>query len=149
MHAFLRAYYHHKSADWPGNQPVRLASPAATELARLPTYYIMDLHCDMPNTVAVEMPSRDDIAVCHWLPDRDLGVYSREYQRTGFQGGLQWYRCRTQDIGNPELQVFGGQTIDVPSMFVAGAQDWGSIKPPARSNACRPLPARECRVATW
>jgi hypothetical protein len=21
LHAFLRAYYHHKSADWPGNEP--------------------------------------------------------------------------------------------------------------------------------
>jgi pimeloyl-ACP methyl ester carboxylesterase len=130
MHAFLRAYYHHKSADWPGNQPVRLASPAATELARLPTYYIMDLHCDMPNTVAVEMPSPDAIAACRWLPDQELGVYSREYQRTGFQGGLQWYRCRTQGIGNSELQVFSGQTIDVPSMFVAGAQDWGIYQTP-------------------
>ena len=24
LHAFLRAYYHYKSADWPGNQPLRL-----------------------------------------------------------------------------------------------------------------------------
>jgi phytoene dehydrogenase-like protein len=23
LHAFLRAYYHHKSADWPGNEPHR------------------------------------------------------------------------------------------------------------------------------
>jgi pimeloyl-ACP methyl ester carboxylesterase len=125
MHAFLRAYYHHKSADWPGNQPFRLTGATAPELARMPTYYIMDLAGTMPETVAAEMPSPDAIAACRWLPDHELRVYSNEYERTGFQGGLQWYRCRTQGIGNSELQVFSGRTIDVPSMFIAGAQDWG------------------------
>ena len=128
MHAFLRAYYHHKSADWPDNQPFRLAGATAADLAGMPTYYIMDLDRDMPLTVAAAMPSPAAIAACHWLPDHELGVYSREYERTGFQGGLQWYRCRTQGIGNGELQVFSGRTIDVPSMFIAGAQDWGSYQ---------------------
>jgi pimeloyl-ACP methyl ester carboxylesterase len=125
MHAFLRAYYHHKSADWPGNQPFRLASATASELARMPTYYIMDLASGMPETVATEMPSPAAIGACRWLPDHELRVYSREYERTGFQGGLQWYRCRTQGVGNGDLQVFSGRTIDIPSMFIAGAHDWG------------------------
>ena len=125
LHAFLRAYYHYKSADWPGNQPFRLAGATASELARMPTYYIMDLDRDMPQTVAIEMPSAQSIAACRWLPDHELRVYSRAYEMTGFQGGLQWYRCRTQRIGNSELEVFSGRTIDVPSMFIAGAQDWG------------------------
>jgi pimeloyl-ACP methyl ester carboxylesterase len=125
MHAFLRAYYHYKSADWIGNNPFHLTGATASELARIPTYYIMDQALDMPQTVAVEMPSPDAIAACPWLPDRELRVYSNEYERTGFQGGLQWYRCRTEGIGNGELQVFSGRTIDVPSMFIAGAQDWG------------------------
>jgi pimeloyl-ACP methyl ester carboxylesterase len=125
MHDFLRAYYHHKSADWPGNQPFRLAGATASELARMPTYYIMDLARNMPETVSAEMPSRESIAGCRWLPEHELRVYSSEYERTGFQGGLQWYRCRTQGVGNRELEIFGGRTIDVPSMFIAGAQDWG------------------------
>jgi pimeloyl-ACP methyl ester carboxylesterase len=125
MHAFLRAYYHHKSADWIGNQPFRLADATASELARMPTYYIMDLDRDMPRTVAAEMPSPEAIAACRWLPDHELRVYSREYERTGFQGGLQWYRCRTQGIGNSALRDFSGRTIDVPAMFIAGAHDWG------------------------
>jgi pimeloyl-ACP methyl ester carboxylesterase len=37
VHAFLRAYYHHKSADWPGNTPFRLGGWIASELARMPT----------------------------------------------------------------------------------------------------------------
>lgn len=125
MHAFLRAYYHHKSADWAGNQPFRLAGATASELARMPTYYIMDLAADMPRTVAMEMPSPAAIATCQWLPDHELAVYSGEYERTGFQGGLQWYRCRTQGVGSGELQVFNGQTIGIPSMFISGSHDWG------------------------
>src|SRR5262249_55433786 len=52
-----------------------------------------------------------------------------EYQRNGFQGGLQWYRCRTQG-GNADLNVFAGRTIDVPAMFVAGKSDWGIYQAP-------------------
>jgi pimeloyl-ACP methyl ester carboxylesterase len=130
VHAFLRAYYHHKSADWPGNRPFRLSGWTAGELARMPTYYIMDLDEDMAQTVAREMPPAACIAACHWLPESELRVYSREYARTGFQGGLQWYRCRTQGIGNAELQVFSGRSIDVPTMFVAGANDWGIYQTP-------------------
>jgi pimeloyl-ACP methyl ester carboxylesterase len=57
-------------------------------------------------------------------------VYSTEYSRTGFQGGLQWYRCATGGIGNAELQVFSGRPIDVPSLFVAGKNDWGRYQRP-------------------
>ena len=49
---FLRAYYHHKSADWKENKPHRLAGWTAAELAKMPTYYIMDLADDMPAAVA-------------------------------------------------------------------------------------------------
>ena len=58
VHDFLRAYYHHKSADWKANAPYKLQSWSAGELAKLPTYYIMDLAEDMAATVAKEMPSR-------------------------------------------------------------------------------------------
>jgi pimeloyl-ACP methyl ester carboxylesterase len=126
MHAFLRAYFHMKSADWAGNRPFRLAGATAEELARMPTYYIMDLRQDMPSTVAVEMPSAP--SACRWLPDHELRVYSGEYERTGFQGGLQWYRCRTQGIGTDELRTFSGRTIDIPSLFIAGASDWGAYQ---------------------
>jgi pimeloyl-ACP methyl ester carboxylesterase len=141
LHAFLRAYYHHKSADWAGNQPFRLADATAAEMARMPTYYIMDLDRTMPETVAQEMPSPEAIAACRWLPDSELRVYAEDYGRTGFQGGLQWYRCRTQGVLRAEQQVFSGRTIDVPSLFIAGAQDWGIYQAPGaietmQSTAC-------------
>ena len=130
VHDFLRAYSHHKSADWKENRPHRLASWSAAELAKMPTYYVMDLAEDMPATVAKEMPTASEIAACTWLPDEELAVYSAEYQRNGFQGGLNCYRTRTQGIIDNELALFTRRTIDVPSLFIAGKSDWGVYQQP-------------------
>ena len=130
VHAFLRGYFHYKSADWTDNKPFRLQSWTAGELAKMPTYYIMDLHKNMAETVAAEMPSPARIASCRWLPESELAVYASEYQRTGFQGGLQWYRRGTEGIDTAELQLFSGRTIDVPSIFIAGKSDWGTYQRP-------------------
>jgi pimeloyl-ACP methyl ester carboxylesterase len=130
VHDFLRAYYHHKSADWKDNKPYPLKSWTAGELAKLPTYYVMDLVKDMAETVAEEMPSADAIAANTWLPDRELSFYSAEYARTGFQGGLQWYRCGTSGAFTAELETFSGRSIDVPSCFISGRQDWGTYQRP-------------------
>jgi pimeloyl-ACP methyl ester carboxylesterase len=131
IHAFMRAYYHHKSADWAANKPHRLASWSAEELAKLPTYYVMDRDRGMAESVAPEMPSAAEIAACRWLTDDELRVYSTEFARTGFQGGLQWYRCRTVGRYNAELEIFSGRAIDVPSCFIAGASDWGVFQRPS------------------
>ena len=99
-------------------------------MAKLPAYYVMDLDKDMAQSVAPQMPSASEIAACRWLTENELRVYSAEYERTGFQGGLQWYRCRTGRGYNAELDVFHGRTIDVPSCFIAGASDWGPQQRP-------------------
>lgn len=141
VHDFLRAYFHHKSADWKANEPFPLKAWTAPELAQLPTYYVMDHDRTMAETVASEMPSPADVAACRWLTDKELSVYSGEYGRIGFQGGLQWYRCRTTGRFNGELELFAGRTIDVPSRFIAGASDWGIHQTPGaldkmRTQAC-------------
>jgi pimeloyl-ACP methyl ester carboxylesterase len=130
VHDFLRAYYHHKSADWLGNTPYPLQAWSASELAKLPVYYVMDLAKGMAETVAEEMPSPAQIAANSWLPDRELAFYSAEYARTGFQGGLQWYRCGTSGAFTAELETFSGRSIDVPSCFISGKQDWGTYQRP-------------------
>jgi pimeloyl-ACP methyl ester carboxylesterase len=140
VHDFLRAYYHHKSADWKDNRPYPLKSWSAHEIAKLPTYYVMDLAKDMAATVAEEMPSAAEIAANTWLPDSELAFYSAEYQRNGFRGGLQWYRCGTSGTFTPELQTWSGRTIDVRSAFISGKQDWGTYQRPgvyeAMQKAC-------------
>jgi pimeloyl-ACP methyl ester carboxylesterase len=130
VHDFLRAYFHHKSADWKANKPFPLKGWTAEELAKMPTYYTMDLHEGMAETVAKEMPSPAEIAGNKWLPDHELRVYSEEYARNGFQGGLQWYRVRTSRRFDAEIELFSGRTIDVPAAFIGGASDWGVHQTP-------------------
>ena len=125
VHNFLRAYYHMKSADWTPNKPFPLANNSAAEMAKLPRYYVMDLKKGMAESVAGEMPSAAAIAKCAWLTDEELRVYSGEYARTGFQGGLQSYRVGRVPRLSAELQLFAGRTIEVPSLFLSGTNDWG------------------------
>ena len=126
IHAFLRAYYHYKSADWKANDPYPLLAWKASELARLPTYYVMKLGENMAQTVAPETPA----SAPAWLTDEELAVYAGAFRRNGFQGGLQWYRCATGPAYVAELMKLAGRTIDVPSMFIAGAADWGIYQKP-------------------
>lgn len=144
VHDFLRAYYHQKSADWTENKPRPLLSWAAEELANLPDYYVMPEHLGMAETVAPEMPDAQAIQSCRWLTDDELSVYSSEYKRTGFQGGLNWYRCVTSGQYLPELQTFSGLQLSVPAIFIAGASDWGIYQKPGelqamQSKACSNL----------
>jgi pimeloyl-ACP methyl ester carboxylesterase len=137
VHAFLRAYFHNKSADWRDNRPQRLEGWTAGELAKLPTYYIMDLGRGHGRDGGGPRAQRDGGRGLRWLTEAELAVYAAEYARTGFQGGLQWYRCRTEGLNDQDLRVFSGRTIDVPAIFVAGAQDWGIHQAPGALDAMR------------
>jgi pimeloyl-ACP methyl ester carboxylesterase len=132
LHAFFRAYYHYKSADWKGNTPHRLKTRVAEEMAKLPTYYVMERDKGMAETVAPMMPSAAEIAACKWLTEPEVDVYATEYARTQFTGALQGYRVRrgSDPKSLAEMRTFSGRTIDVPSMFVAGRSDWGVYQTP-------------------
>jgi pimeloyl-ACP methyl ester carboxylesterase len=130
VHNFLRAYYHHKSADWIGNKPFQLKGWDAAELAKMPTYYIMEANKTMPETVAEFIPTDNAIAACEWLTEDELNIYSSQYQINGFQGGMQWYRCMIEGVNRQALLPFSGRTIDVPSMFLSGSNDWGNFQAP-------------------
>ena len=127
---FIRAYYHYKSADWADNRPYRLAGRTAEEWSKMPTYYIMDLNMNMAETVDLHMPSNREVSRNTWLPETALAVYTEEYGRTGFQGGLNGYRMGSSGIGRAEQQLYAGRTIDQPSMFISGASDWGTYQSP-------------------
>jgi pimeloyl-ACP methyl ester carboxylesterase len=56
-----------------------------------------------------------------WLSDEDLDVYVAEFERTGFTGGLNWYRNFHR---NWELMApFGDTRIKVPAHFIGGLRD--------------------------
>jgi pimeloyl-ACP methyl ester carboxylesterase len=143
LHAFFRAYYHYKSADWKGNKPHALKARTADEMAQIPTYYVMDKDKGMAETVAPFMPSAAEIAACKWLTEPEVDVYATEYARTEFTGALQGYRVRrgSDPKSLAEMRTFSGRSIDVPSMFVAGKSDWGVYQTPGavdrmRTTAC-------------
>jgi pimeloyl-ACP methyl ester carboxylesterase len=141
LHAFFRAYYYYKSADWKQNKPFPLKARTAEEMAKMPTYYVMDLDKGMCETAAEHMPSAAEIAACKWLTEDDVDVYATEYGRTGFQGALNGYRRGANAKLNAELLTFSGRTIDVPSCFISGKSDWGVYQTPGavdrmRTTAC-------------
>jgi len=132
LHAFFRAYYHYKSADWPGNKPHPLKGRTAAEIGQMPTYYVMEKDKGMAATVAPFMPSPAEIAACKWLTEAEVEVYATEYARTEFTGALQGYRVRrgTDPKSIGEMHTFSGRTIDVPSLFITGTADWGMYQTP-------------------
>lgn len=137
LHQFIRAYYHHKSADWQDNQPVKLTSWDAEIMAQMPTYYIMNKNDTMPETVAPHMPSENQIKDCHWLTNEELAVYVSEYNRNTFQGGLQWYRCSVEGVNQKAMSLFAGCRITVPSLFMSGKKDWGIYQTPGAIECMR------------
>lgn len=56
-----------------------------------------------------------------WLSEADLEFYAAELARTGFRGGLNWYR--NIDRNWELLGPFAGQRVSVPALYVAGDRD--------------------------
>lgn len=132
LHAFFRAYYYYKSADYAGNKPHPLKARTAAELAQIPTYYVMEKGKSMAATAAAMMPSPAYIAGCKWLTEPEVEVYATEYARTQFNGALQGYRVRrgSEPKSLAEMRTFSGRTVDVPSLFIGGKSDWGVYQTP-------------------
>lgn len=56
-----------------------------------------------------------------WLTAADIDVFASEYRRTGFRGGLNWYRNIDR---NWELTaLWKGARIEQPALFIAGTHD--------------------------
>jgi pimeloyl-ACP methyl ester carboxylesterase len=136
---FLRAYFHVKSADWSENKPFRLKGWDVDEIRRIPNYYVMDKDKTMPETVAPDMPISSQIKACKWLTESELDVYTTEYGRTGFQGGLQAYRVYSDTVQLNNLRLYSQKTIDVPSCFIGGEEDWAVYLTPGATDAMQKM----------
>jgi pimeloyl-ACP methyl ester carboxylesterase len=56
-----------------------------------------------------------------WLTEADVEVYVDQFERTGYRGGLNWYRNIDR---NWELMApFAGLKITVPALLIAGDRD--------------------------
>ncbi len=56
-----------------------------------------------------------------WLSEQELGVYVEAFTRTGFTGGLNWYRNidRNWELTAPVAE----RRVEQPAMFLTGEQD--------------------------
>jgi pimeloyl-ACP methyl ester carboxylesterase len=56
-----------------------------------------------------------------WLSEEELGVYVDAFERTGFTGGLNWYRNidRNWELTEP----FAGRRVEQPAIFITGERD--------------------------
>jgi pimeloyl-ACP methyl ester carboxylesterase len=83
----------------------------------------------------------EPITLPAWLSQADIDEYVAEFSRTGFRGGLNWYRniARSAEL----LAPWRGMVIRQPSMFIAGERDDVLKFPGARAridNLSRTLP---------
>ncbi len=56
-----------------------------------------------------------------WVTEADVDFYAAEFKRTGFRGGLNWYR--NIDRNWELLGPFKGAKVTVPALYMAGEQD--------------------------
>jgi epoxide hydrolase A/B len=56
-----------------------------------------------------------------WLSEADVDYFVGEFSRTGFAGGLNWYR--NIDRSWELLAPFAGAPVTVPALYVAGERD--------------------------
>jgi len=56
-----------------------------------------------------------------WLSEADLGVYVEAFVRSGFTGGLNWYRNTTRNWADSAR--LAGARVSQPAFFVTGSRD--------------------------
>jgi pimeloyl-ACP methyl ester carboxylesterase len=64
---------------------------------------------------------KDPSVLPAWLTEADVDFYVKEFSRTGFRGGLNWYR--NIDRNWELLAPFAGARVTVPALYVAGDRD--------------------------
>ncbi len=69
------------------------------------------------NLAAVTLPA----TLAPWLAEADVDFYTAEFTRSGFRGGLNWYR--NIDRNWELLAPFAGATVNVPALCMIGEYD--------------------------
>ena len=101
---FIRASLYSISGDVPNREPAGLMVPRQGGLlGRWDTQFLNPL----------TLPS--------WLTESDVDFYTGEFARTGFRGGLNWYR--NIDRNWELLAPLAGAKVGVPALYIAGDRD--------------------------
>ena len=104
IRGFIRASLFSISGDMPHREAAGLMVPRQGGLlARWSTQFVNP----------VTLPS--------WLTEADVDFYADEFARTGFRGGLNYYR--NIDRNWELLAPFAGARVTVPALYIAGDRD--------------------------
>jgi len=118
----------------PGKAEAELEADVRTTLRKLyytasgslPDDHVFDL--DLPKTGRFLDPMLDPEKLPAWLPESDLDLYVESFERTGFRGGLNYYR--NLDRNWELMAAWTGAKIEIPALFVGGAKDLVVTGPP-------------------
>jgi len=77
-----------------------------------------ELGADPRATLHALLAGAPDAPLPDWLSAADLDFYASEFTRTGFTGGLNWYRNMDRNWATTEPT-----TIAVPALFIGGRAD--------------------------
>lgn len=72
-------------------------------------------------TAAWAADESENARVPAFMTEQDVTVYVEEYERTGFTGGLNWYR--NIDRNRERTLEYDDRKIDMPALFMAGTRD--------------------------
>jgi pimeloyl-ACP methyl ester carboxylesterase len=75
----------------------------------------------VPRKGGILTRTSDPPALPTWLTAADIDFYTGEFARTGFRGGLAWYR--NIDRNWELLAPFAGAKVTVPALYMAGDRD--------------------------
>ncbi|KAJ0976288.1 hypothetical protein J5N97_018253 [Dioscorea zingiberensis] len=82
---------------------------------REPNAYIV------PKETGFAAPSEEEITLPPWLSEEDIDYYAAKFEKTGFTGGLNYYRC--MDLNWELTAAWTGAQIKVPTKFIVGDLD--------------------------
>jgi pimeloyl-ACP methyl ester carboxylesterase len=64
---------------------------------------------------------RDPEVLPGWLTKADIDFYVQQFERSGFRGGLNWYR--NIDRNWTLMAPYAGASVSVPALYMAGDLD--------------------------
>ena len=58
------------------------------------------------------------VSLPSWVTESDIDIYAAEFTRTGFRGGINFYR--NVDRSWELLAPFAGAAVTIPALYMAG-----------------------------
>jgi pimeloyl-ACP methyl ester carboxylesterase len=90
-------------------------------LLRTPTKEVNPLATMVPRDGGWLSRMPEPASLPEWLTEADLAFYAGEFARTGFSGGLNWYR--NIDRNWELLAPYARAQVQVPALYMAGDRD--------------------------